>query len=264
MKRPVFKKIVKYTFAAGVSAVFMFSSFGAPIHKKVIMPVMKADFHARDMVYENLGLESMGLSREAFDYAMRGMEILQAAGKIANPNLISIIDFSLPSNKKRLFVIDLQAGKLLFNTLVSHGRNSGQALATEFSNDPSSFKSSLGFYITGDTYKGEHGTSLRLEGEEEGINDNALARGIVMHSANYVNEQIADAQGYIGRSLGCPALPVELYKQVIDMIKNGTCLFLYSPDKYYMAHSKMIQQQEEIPVVPQMPLAPQATDTTVV
>lgn len=256
MKRPVFKKIAKYSIAAGVSAFFMFSSFGAAVHRKVIMPVLHADYHAHDMIYNNLSLGDLGLSREAFEYAMQGMDMLQAAGKLTNSDLVSIIDFSLPSNKKRLFVIDLKNSRLVFNTLVSHGRNSGTALATDFSNDPSSFKSSLGFYITGDTYKGEHGISLRLEGEESGINDNALSRGIVMHSAAYVNEKMADLQGYIGRSLGCPAVPVGMHKQIIEMIKNGTCLFLYSPDKYYLTHSKMIQQQDGVPAF--------AADTTVV
>lgn len=200
-----------------------------------------AVYMSRMALYSQLALDSMGLSQEAYDYAITGYQHLLEAGKIANDDVISIVDFSLPSSQKRLFVIDLENGKLLYNTLVSHGRNSGKGQATRFSNAPNSFKSSLGFYITGATYKGEHGYSLRLNGEEKGINDNALSRGIVMHCADYVDERLARKQGYIGRSLGCPAIPTAVHKKVIEAISNGTCLFLYSPDKGYMAHSKILK-----------------------
>ncbi len=148
----------------------------------------------------------------------------------------------LSSVKKRLFVIDIKNYKILYNTYVAHGRNSGTEYAKEFSNDPDSYKSSLGFYVTQNTYKGEHGFSLHLEGEEKGINDNAYSRAIVMHCAPYVNENFIRNKGYIGRSLGCPALPQKIYKPIIEKIKNGTCLFLYSPDTYYLSHSAFLQQ----------------------
>jgi hypothetical protein len=241
MKKPVFKKITKLTLAAGIFSFFIFSSPNPSVGKKAVVTVAKETSNSSAMIYQNLKLDSLGLSKEAFNYAIRGMERLQKEGKLTNTDLISIVDFSLSSSKKRLFVIDLKNGKVLFNTLVSHGRNSGTAAATEFSNDPESFKSSLGFYVTGDTYKGKHGYSLRLQGEEEGINDNALSRGIVMHSAAYVNDKLAALQGYIGRSLGCPAIPEKVHKMIIEQIRNGTCLFLYSPDKYYMAHSKILE-----------------------
>ncbi|RPE13413.1 hypothetical protein EGT74_07780 [Chitinophaga lutea] len=193
------------------------------------------------MLYEQLSLDSLGLSPEAYQYALKGHEHLLKAGKLRNEDILSIVDFSLPSTKKRLFVIDLASGQLLFNSLVSHGRNSGKEMATRFSNAPESFQSSLGFYVTGQTYRGEHGYSLRLEGEEKGINNNAMSRGIVMHAADYVNEGLARLQGYIGRSLGCPAVPVALHKKIIQKIQNGSCLFMYSPDKRYISRSKMIQ-----------------------
>ncbi|WP_295121411.1 murein L,D-transpeptidase catalytic domain family protein [uncultured Chitinophaga sp.] len=192
-------------------------------------------------LYTQLALDSAGLSQEAFDYALAGYEQLLQAGKIKNEDILTIVDFSRPSSDKRLFVIDLQNGKLLYNTLVSHGRNSGKGQATAFSNAPNSFKSSLGFYVTGGTYKGEHGYSLRLNGEEKGINDNALSRGIVMHCADYVNEKLVQSQGYIGRSLGCPAIPTNVHKKIITAIKDGSCLFLYSSDKRYIAQSKIIK-----------------------
>ncbi len=189
-------------------------------------------------LYDSLRLDSLELSKDAFVEAMEGLDSLQTIGVIKRDSIISIVDFSLPSYKKRLFVIDLALRKVLFNTLVSHGRNSGKEIATNFSNELNSFASSLGFYITGDTYKGEHGYSLRLQGLEQGINDNAFNRGIVMHSAPYVNEKLIQSQGYIGRSLGCPAVPIAVHKAIIRTIKDGSCLFLYSPDKDYLTHTR--------------------------
>lgn len=192
-------------------------------------------------LFDSLHLNETGLSRDAFQYAITGYNKLLAEGKLQNDSVLSIVDFSLPSGKKRLFVINPKTGNMLFNTYVSHGKNSGNDIATSFSNEPNSFKSSLGFYVTGNTYKGQHGYSLRLIGEEEGINDNALRRGIVMHSAWYVNEKLALRRGFIGRSQGCPAIPVTVYKSVIQKIKDGSCLFLYGPDKFYSSSSKLIQ-----------------------
>jgi hypothetical protein len=191
-------------------------------------------------VYQNLHLDDLGLSKEAFTNAMKGYNYLIASGKIKNEETISIVDFSLPSSQKRLFVIDLKHNKLLFNTYVSHGRNSGTDVATQFSNDPNSFESSLGFYITANTYTGKHGYSLRLDGIEPNINDNALKRGIVMHSAPYVNDQTIKKLGFLGRSEGCPAVPENVYKQIIAQIKDGSCLFMYSPNKDYLAHSQIL------------------------
>lgn len=192
------------------------------------------------ILYQQMNLDSLGLSQEAFNYGLQGYTDMVSNGEIKKSNLISIVDFSLPSSKKRLFVIDVTTGKLLFNTFVSHGRNSGKEMATEFSNDLNSFKSSLGFYVTGNTYSGEHGYSMRLEGMEAGINDNAFNRSIVMHAAGYVNEKMVQMKGFIGRSLGCPAVPPKLHKAIINTIKDGSCLFLYSPDSFYVSHSKMI------------------------
>jgi hypothetical protein len=193
----------------------------------------------RNNIYDSLHLDSLGLNRSAFTQGLSGLDMLIAAGDITNANILSIVDLSLPSSKKRLFVIDVNTHTLIYNTYVSHGRNSGREMATKFSNKPNSYESSLGFYVTGDTYIGHHGYSLKLEGKEEGINDNALARGIVMHGASYVNERMATARGYIGRSEGCPAIPVKWHKDLIEKIKNGTCLFFYSADKFYATHTKM-------------------------
>lgn len=193
-------------------------------------------------LYDQLNLDSLQLSHEAFMYGLRGYQQLVDQGAVKNQHIISIVDFSLPSTKKRLFIIDLESGKLLFNTLVSHGRNSGTDMATRFSNDLNSFKSSLGFFVTGNTYKGEHGYSLRLDGKEKGINDRAYSRAIVMHAADYVNDKVIQVKGYLGRSLGCPAVPPSEHKAIINTIKDGTCMFVYSPDSNYISSSPVLAQ----------------------
>ncbi len=193
-------------------------------------------------LYDSLRLNIMGLSRQAFDYAMKGFHTLDDAGKINNDRIISIADFSQPSSKKRLFVIDLDNNKVLFNTYVAHGVNSGREYARQFSNTPESNQSSPGFYETLGTYNGSNGYSLKLEGLEKGINDNASSRAIVIHGAAYVSEGLIRSQGFIGRSWGCPALPEKLHKPIIDKIKNGTCLFIYSPQSNYLSRSSILNQ----------------------
>lgn len=190
-------------------------------------------------VYDSLHLGITGLSQQAYEYARKGLEKLAEEGRLLNDSIVSIIDFSLPSNQKRLFILDIKNYKLLFNTLVAHGRNTGREWATSFSNQESSYKSSPGFYITGDTYQGKNGFSLKLEGLEPGINDNAFNRGIVVHGAEYVSDAFVNMQGYIGRSQGCPAIPEQYVQPVINTIKNGSCLFIYHPS--YSGHSVVLR-----------------------
>jgi L,D-transpeptidase catalytic domain len=192
-------------------------------------------------IYDSLRLNLMGLSQQAFNYAMQGLGYLVKAGKITNHKIISIVDYSLPSSRKRLFVIDLDKYKVVYNTYVAHGINSGKEYASEFSNKPESNKSSLGFYETAGTYNGKNGYSLHLSGLEKGINDKAGSRSIVMHGADYVSETLIQEQGYIGRSWGCPAVPEKLNNAIINTIKNGTCLFIYSPGKNYFIHSRILK-----------------------
>jgi len=191
-------------------------------------------------LYDSLRLGSLGLGRQVFDYAMKGFNYMKETGALANEQIITIVDFSKPSSEKRLFIIDLENYKILFNTYVAHGMQSGKEFANQFSNIPSSNKSSLGFYETLGTYMGGNGYSLRLQGMERGINDNASKRDIVIHGADYVNERLIHSQGYIGRSWGCPAVPRQLHKSIINKIKNGTCLFIFSPQKKYLASSKIL------------------------
>lgn len=192
------------------------------------------------IVYDRLNLASAGLSLQVFEYAIGGFEFLKTQGKFGNTNILTIADFSQSSRKKRLFVIDLENYKVLFNTYVAHGMNSGQEFAKYFSNTPESNKSSLGFYKTGVTYNGKHGYSLHLLGVEKGINDNAYNRDIVMHAADYVSESMINAKGFLGRSHGCPAVPEKLHKPIINKIKDGTCLFIFGEDRNYLRRSAVI------------------------
>lgn len=191
-------------------------------------------------VYDSLRLNVAGLNRKAFEFAQQGFEKLKEQGLILNDNIISIIDFSLPSTEKRLYVVDLKNYQVLYKTYVAHGKNSGTVMANSFSNSPSSYKSSLGFYKTLGTYIGKHGYSLRLQGLEKGINDNAYERAIVMHGADYVNPSYIPKLGYIGRSQGCPAVSPKEAKPIINTIKNGSCLFIYSPNTSYQQHSPVL------------------------
>lgn len=191
-------------------------------------------------VYDSLKLNLYGLSENAFQYAIKGYEYLLSKGKIANDHIISIVDFTRPSSQKRLFIIDLSNYKILFNTYVAHGQGSGAEMATRFSNTPESLQSSLGFYKTSGTYMGKNGFSMKLEGLENGINDMAYERAIVMHGAPYVSENMARSQGHIGRSWGCPAVPEKLNKPIIEKIKNGSCLFIFSENKTYLHKSRII------------------------
>ena len=198
----------------GAAALLLFS-FTSP-HSSVHGTVSMADSARFDLIYEDLGLEKLSLSREAYHRAVRGFLSGQITGAIRNADVLSIIDFSLPSTQKRLFVIDMLNGRLLFNTFVAHGRNSGTVMATRFSNRTNSYMSSLGFYLTGEPFMGSHGYSLRLEGIERGWNDHAFARRIIMHPADYVSEEHIDQWGYLGRSEGCPAIPETLNAPIIE------------------------------------------------
>ena len=182
-------------------------------------------------------LEGM-VSFEIFNLAMKGYNKMEA---IKKNNLLTIIDFSKPSTEKRFFVINIERKQLLYKCLVAHGKNTGENLAKSFSNQSKSLKSSLGFYLTAETYNGKHGYSLKLEGLEKNINDNARSREIVIHGAEYVSAEFIKAHGRLGRSWGCPALPKDISKEVIDKISNGSCLFIYAADADYKVKSSYLK-----------------------
>lgn len=192
-------------------------------------------------IYHASHLAEAGLKEDVFALALKGFTKLRDKGLVNADSMLTIIDYSQSSREKRLYVIDLKNQELEFNSLVSHGRNSGYEFAKSFSNKYSSNKSSLGFYITKNTYFGENGYSLKLEGTEPGFNDKALQRAIVMHGAPYVTESIIWQKGYLGRSLGCPAVPQVLHKQIIDKIKNGNALFVYYPQETYLEKSRWLR-----------------------
>lgn len=189
-----------------------------------------------DSLYTGLMLDTYGLSKETLDYAVKGYEKLLQAGSVNNSKYLTIVDLSQSSRKKRFYIIDMQNHQLAWNTFVAHGKNSGIDEAVKFSNQPNSEESSLGFYLTKTTYNGKHGLSLRISGLEQGFNNNAEARGIVVHGASYVNEGRVSSD-YMGRSQGCPALPENEYAQVINIIKDGSVLFIYHPSEDYLQGS---------------------------
>ncbi len=197
--------------------------------------------HPANELYSSMNLAETGLSMDIFDLAIKGLHKLDSTGKLRNPDLITIADYSQSSNNKRLYVIDLKKKELLFNTYVAHGRNTGEEFAESFSNVEGSLKSSLGFYITEKPVTGSHtGYSLLITGVEKGFNDNAERREIIIHAADYATETFLRQNGRLGRSLGCPVVPPELNKPIIETIKGGTCLFVYHPDSRYLASSSLL------------------------
>ncbi|HEX5026275.1 MAG TPA: murein L,D-transpeptidase catalytic domain family protein [Agriterribacter sp.] len=193
-----------------------------------------------NQLYDSTHLAAFGLKKNVLEMAMRGFNALAKRGKLNRDSILTIVDFSRSSSEKRMYVIDLKNTQLLFNTRVAHGKNSGMQYARSFSNAVSSNKSSLGFYVTQSTYRGENGYSLRLKGMEKNINDKALRRSIVIHGASYANDRFLQEKGMLGRSFGCPAIPMEEHKAIIDAIKDGSCLFIYSPDKKYLKFSTVL------------------------
>ncbi|MFN8288685.1 MAG: murein L,D-transpeptidase catalytic domain family protein [Chitinophagaceae bacterium] len=193
-----------------------------------------------DNLYNSIELGEHGLSREAFTYAWQGYQYLVESGKLNRTAYLTICDFSQSSKQKRLYIIDLDKNELVINTWVAHGKNSGGEYATQFSNTAESLQSSLGFYTTSTTYLGKHGLSLRLNGVEPGFNDRAMERTIVIHGASYVDAARLKAGMYMGRSWGCPAVPQKESAGIINTIKNGTCFFIYHPERNYLLHSKIL------------------------
>jgi hypothetical protein len=212
---------------------------GKTTGSSLIRLAVKESSNPEAALYHQLNLEEYGLSAEAFNYAWKGYQHLLAKNSI-NCRYLTICDFSQASSRKRMYILDLNNNDLIINTYVAHGRNSGGVYASRFSNKPESLQSSLGFYITGNTYYGQHGLSLRIHGMEKGVNDNAWQRTIVIHGATYVDASRAIPGGFMGRSYGCPAVPQHESTKIINTIKNGTCLFIYHPSGDYLLNSKIL------------------------
>lgn len=191
-------------------------------------------------LYNELQLADVGLSKQAFEFAYKGYQKLLKRQKLANFSILTICDLSQSSNKKRLYILDLEQNKVLMTSYVAHGRGSGGEYASRFSNYNRSHQTSLGFYITSSTYYGENGLSLRLNGLEPGFNDRAARRSIVIHGAGYVGDDYLLSNKFMGRSYGCPAVPRDVCEEIIDIIKDGTCLFIYHPTKKYLQRSRLL------------------------
>jgi hypothetical protein len=201
---------------------------------------LKLVINQASLIYGSMNLEDAGLDQKAFEYAWRGYHNLLKKGMIQKRSMLSICDFSQSSRTKRMYVIDVQHRKLLYRTYVAHGQNSGDEFATTFSNEPDSYKSSLGFYVTQRTYMGHNGLSLKLNGVDSGFNDMALKRQIVLHGSAYVSDRYMQDYGTLGTSLGCPALPAAVSGRIIRAVKDGSVLFIYHPTPQYLSHSTVI------------------------
>ena len=188
-------------------------------------------------------VDSIGLDYLPFKYAVIGYMRLRNDGMLENDKILTIIDYTKPSKVKRFYCIDMENLKFLFHTYVSHGKNTGGDVAIKFSNTPQSLQSSMGLYLTGETYRGSKGYSLRLDGVEKGINDNMRKRAVVMHSAPYVSKKFIEKYGRLGRSYGCPVVPVELHQDIIKTIKNKSAVFGYFNDELYLSSSNFIQMR---------------------
>jgi len=192
------------------------------------------------ILYEELQLSSEGLDEKVLQYALVGYHRLLRRHEIQNPDILTICDFGQSSSQKRMYVIDLNAKKLLSRNYVAHGMSSGNEFASSFSNAPDSHKSSLGFYVTRNTYIGENGLSLRLDGFDRGYNTLASERNIVIHGATYVSDRILEKYGVMGTTYGCPAIPEELSRELIPMLTGGSCFFIYYPSQRYLSHSSVL------------------------
>jgi L,D-transpeptidase catalytic domain len=235
---------------APVAAGFAVEHAPAPIREVTLSTVttmataraaeLKLVINQASLIYGSMNLENAGLDQKAFEYAWRGYHNLLKKGMIQKRSMLSICDFSQSSRTKRMYVIDVQHRKLLYRTYVAHGQNSGDEFATTFSNEPDSYKSSLGFYVTQRTYMGHNGLSLKLNGVDSGFNDMAMKRQIVLHGSAYVSDRYMQDYGTLGTSLGCPALPAAVSGKIIRAVKEGSVLFIYHPTQQYLSHSTVI------------------------
>ncbi len=225
-----------------MNSTFKANEFATNVVKPIAMAKNEADNikEKSEVLYCEIQPEGFSLPElEIFTKAFEGYVTLESQGKIKN-NILTIIDFSLSSTKERMWVIDMLNKKVVLQTLVSHGIKSGKEFAKSFSNQNESFKSSLGFFLTGETYIGKHGISLKLDGLEIGLNDKARERAVVIHGAEYVSKKLANKQGYLGRSQGCPAVATAIAPKLIQTIKNKSVLFIYHPTRMYVNKSKLV------------------------
>ncbi len=226
----IFPSVLFLVFSIYISKTFSIENAKSHPLASATLAVSNPDSEIENK-YNSLNANQFELPNlESFKEALKGYNSLKEKGLIQK-DILTLVDFSLSSTVKRLWVIDLDTNTILYQSLVAHGKNTGEEFATRFSNANSSNKSSLGFYATGEVYNGKHGMSLKLDGLEKGVNDNARERGVVIHSANYVSNSFIKSNKRLGRSQGCPAIPEELLKGIINTIKDKSCLFIYHPSR---------------------------------
>ncbi len=194
--------------------------------------------HIKDM-YQKLKLKKAKLEYAPFKTAYIGYLNLQAKGKLKK-EILTILDFTKSSRFERMWIIDMKKQKIVRRELVAHGKNSGHDMVTSFSNKLHSNQSSLGFYVTDSPYTGANGISMLINGMDQGYNDQARNRAVVMHGADYVNPKTMNRNGRLGRSFGCPAVEREKAQEIIDYVKSGSCLFIYFKDTNYLNTSKWL------------------------
>lgn len=241
------QKVILFLFAL----LLLPSGYSSPERSDIIETLPATEFSsaltAGEELFEEMQLGGI-VNFIAFRDAVAGYHRISEKNK----PIMTLIDFTRPSTEKRLFVFDMEKKQILYSSVVAHGRNSGANYATSFSNEEGSYKSSLGFYLTENTYQGKNGYSLVLNGLEEGINDRAKQRAIVMHGAAYANPSTT-ASGRLGRSLGCPALPQAVTRPIIDTIKKGSVLFIYANNEEYMAQSSLLAGIHRVGKVAKLP-----------
>lgn len=223
-----------------IAAAAMALAFSLPFAVSAEAATPDACGSTPDNVVTALLSQARGLRAEVLRLALDASRCASQQGLVPNDDLLTVIDYSIPSTEPRLWVFDMDAGKLLYREHVAHGVNSGGNVPTEFSNHEGSRQTSLGLFVTQETYNGSNGYSLRLRGLERGVNDMARARAIVMHGAPYVDPTAARVQGRLGRSWGCPAVRKEVARKMIDTLKGGSPIFAYYPETSWLASSKFL------------------------
>jgi hypothetical protein len=213
--------------------------FASSIANTVPLPAAPAPVQFSDSRFLTLLKLAPRLDPRALEAALTSLKRLQATGTKVRADVLTVIDYTKPSTERRLWVFDLAHTRVLFEELTAHGKNSGDNEAVRFSNAPNSLMTSLGAFLTGDTYIGKHGLSLRLQGLEKGVNDNSMERAIVIHAAAYISDVIARNKGRIGRSWGCPAVRPEISHRLIEAIQGGTLVLAYYPDRSWLQNSKL-------------------------
>jgi hypothetical protein len=228
--RPLFQRVAVVLVAL---ALFAPAAMAAEAHVASAEP---------DPLITSLVQQAPGLRAEVMRLALNAARRASEQGYVRKKDLLTVIDYTIPSTQPRLFIFDLARQRLLYRELVAHGKNSGDDMTTRFSNTHGSLATSLGLFVTADPYFGSNGYSLRLKGLDEGFNDQAWERAIVMHGAPYVNSGTAKALGRLGRSWGCPAVRKEVAKEIIDTVKGGSPIFAYFPDDVWLKSSRFLVQ----------------------